>query len=66
MVSVSYYNSMEFVHHRTFQHKDVTVPKSNKSQSHVRFSAYCYALPRQDPNADESENQGKPAASSAD
>ena len=35
---------MEFVHHRNFEHQDVTVPKSNKSQQHVKFSAYCYAF----------------------
>ena len=36
---------MEFVHNRTFQHREVTVPKSKKSsQLNVKFSAYCYAL----------------------
>ena len=35
---------MEFVHHRNFAHQDVTIPKSNKSTSHVKFSAYCYTL----------------------
>jgi len=35
---------MEFVHNRTFQHREVTIPKSNKNvQSSTKFSAYCYA-----------------------
>mgnify|MGYP000701740648 CR=1 FL=1 len=34
---------MEFVLNRTFEHQDVTVPKSNKSQQSVKFSAYFYA-----------------------